>query len=102
MKNFIRRLQNKPERARRRILLLSSSILTLIIAAFWLASFSRFSNTSGEQAVATGTGKSPITALKENLSNAYSGFSETTATNTATTEEPTVQISTSTSYESNY
>lgn len=93
MRKFIYRLQNKPERTRRKILLLTSFGVTIVIGLFWLASFSRLDD---RQATATSTEKSPLTALKENLSNAYSSLPESSSTiETYTTDEPTGQVSTS-------
>jgi hypothetical protein len=68
MWNFIQKLQNKPERARKRILLLTTSCLTLIILAFWLISFH---NSTGinQAAVSSSSTASPIESLKSSISS---------------------------------
>jgi hypothetical protein len=69
MNNFIKKLQKKPERERQRILLTSTVVITLIIFAFWIASFHNVLVKNSENAKTVET--SPFTVLKSNLGSAY-------------------------------
>src|ERR1700733_14697033 len=92
MDKFIQNIQNKPERARRQILLGSSIGITAIIALFWVVSVI---NTGANTTTDTRTVEtSPFSLLKDNVSNAYQGFSqsvqETIASSTVSTQDQSI------------
>ncbi|HZS42750.1 MAG TPA: hypothetical protein VFA52_00845 [Candidatus Paceibacterota bacterium] len=72
MFKLIQRLQQKPENERRRILIVSTFSITLVIFLVWLASFTHElmfkSNNSKTVEI------NPITLLQNNLGNASTGL----------------------------
>ncbi len=85
MWNFIGKLQKKPKGERKRIVFMTASGITLIIAGIWFVSF-YFNVLTVRQTKKTAE-TSPIMILKANLSNVYQSFSQTapTTTNSTTT-----------------
>ncbi len=88
MQNFFDKLRNRPESERKRILLTTTSIITTAIFLIWAVNFrASFSETKTVET-------NPFSVLKDNLSNAYQGFtksfqaglSSTTSISTSTPE----------------
>ena len=69
MDKFLKKLREKPEKERRKILITTSLGITLIIFAFWLANIRTLFSNNGEEVKTADT--SPFSILKSNLGNAY-------------------------------
>ncbi len=69
---FIKKLQNKPEHERRRILLVTSIGLTLVVFLLWISSF--YINVTGKNSDGTYTA-TPFDGLKSIFNEAKERFS---------------------------